>query len=64
MASFWKHLGSIWKPNQYCPIVIWKNWDWFSGDFTLVMVQYIVYRDYRDKPSRDNYIVTITIIVI
>jgi len=22
----------------------------------LVMVQYIVYRDYRDKPFRDNYI--------
>jgi len=26
--------------------------------FLLVMVQYIVYRDYRDKPFRDNYIVT------
>jgi len=24
----------------------------------LVMVQYIVYRDYCDKPFRDNYIVT------
>jgi len=23
-------------PNQYCPIIIWENWGWFSGDFTLL----------------------------
>ena len=21
-------------PNQYCPIVVWEIWGWFSGDFT------------------------------
>ena len=20
--------------NQYCPIIVWENWGWFSGDFT------------------------------
>ena len=36
VASFWKYFGSIWKlvwtlPNQYYPIVVWKNWGWFLG---------------------------------
>jgi len=22
-------------PSQKCPIVVWENWGWFSGDFTL-----------------------------
>ena len=22
-------------PNQYCPIIVWENLGWFSGDFTL-----------------------------
>jgi len=25
----------LFLPNQYYPIVVWENWGWFSGDFTL-----------------------------
>jgi len=48
VATFWKHFRILWQlfesildwseslvlPNQYCPIVVWKNWGWFLGGFT------------------------------
>ena len=37
LKAFWVDLKAclgLVLPNQYCPIVVWENWGWFSGDLT------------------------------